>query len=163
MRGAWRGSRSMSPEQHTRTGTGSMKGGLCVSGCYLWSKGTHRCHKGKHSHSDPVCSGFRLIHFTWNSNRQGACSRSHTTAQLTSGNLLICHNVIIYIHANVPLDPIAVLTSVSWPKSISSHCMLPTEIPQTISKVEGQVPYIPPWAAGQRCCQHQGKITLSLA
>lgn len=65
--------------------------------------------------------------------------------------------MIIYIHANVPLDPIAVLTSVSWPKSISSHCMLPTEIPQTVSKVEGQVPHILPWAVGQCCCQHEGK------
>lgn len=49
------------------------------------------------------------------------------------------------------------LTSVSWPKSISSHCTLPTEIPQTVSKAEGQVPYIPPWAVGQRCCQNKGK------
>lgn len=35
--------------------------------------------------------------------------------------------------------------------------MLPTEIPQTVSKAEGQVPYIPPWAVGQRCCQNKGK------
>ena len=35
--------------------------------------------------------------------------------------------------------------------------MLPTEIPQTVSKVEGQVPYILPWAVGQCCCQHEGK------
>lgn len=57
-------------------------------------------------------------------------ARGPTPQCITSCNLLICHNMIIYIHTNVPLDPIEVLTSVSWPKSISSHCMLPTEIPQ---------------------------------
>lgn len=46
-------------------------------------------------------------------NRQVVFSESHSTAQLTSGNLLICHNMIIYIHVNIPLDPTAVLTSVS--------------------------------------------------
>lgn len=107
--------------------------------------------------SDRAHGGFRISRFTWNSQQARSCWRSRTAAQLTSGNLLICHNVIIYIHANVPLDPIAALTSVSWPKSISSHCMLPTEIPQTVSKVEGQVPSMLPWAAGQRRCQNKGK------
>lgn len=101
--------------------------------------------------------GFRITRFTWNSQQARSCLRSRTAAQLTSGNLFICHNVIIYIRANVPLDPIAALTSVSWPKSISSHCMLPTEIPQMVSEVESQVPSILPWAAGQRCCQNKGK------